>query len=160
MGLTRLGLTEQVVQIRGFEMSEIYYLSSLDYYSFVDTRECVFIKEMFFPTGHECVLARVDPVVIGQPFGLGGNDIAELVLSCRHPDVYLFPVSEFPCFVHIARPLIGDIESRDQITVQDIEHIAWGELYRTRYDADNHVFEPRPHPRIDWSDYDFTRQNP
>jgi hypothetical protein len=119
---------------------EIYYLSSLDSVKFGSTRECIFIKRLNLNTGKECVLVRLSPPVIGQDYGLG-TDIEDFVLTNRHEGEGLSPIREFPCFVFIARPLIDDIGERDQITKGDVEIIAWGELYRTKSDADNHVFD-------------------
>jgi len=121
-------------------MAETYFLSSLDSTKFSATRECVFQKRLRFRTGKECVLVKVDPLVIGQDYGVG-EDIDLFVLTNRHEGHGLFPIKEFPCFVFIARPLIGDIESRDEIDKEDVEIVAWGELYRTKADADNHVFD-------------------
>jgi hypothetical protein len=43
--------------------------------------------------------------------------------------------------VFVARPLINDIEAQDEIGKEDVEVVAWGELYRTKADADQHVFD-------------------
>jgi hypothetical protein len=118
---------------------ENYFLSSLDSTKFSVTRECVFQKHLRFRTGKECVLVRVNPPVIGQDYGVG-EDIDLFVLTNRHEGQGLSPIKEFPCFVFIARPLIDDIESRDEIDKEDVEVVAWGELYRTKTDADKHVF--------------------
>jgi len=117
-----------------------YYLSSLESKRFALTRECIFIKKMRFDTGKECALVRLRQGVIGQDYG--SADTLELfILSNRHEGENLFPVTSFPCFVFITRPLIDDIEHHDQISSDDVEIIAWGELYRSKHDADNHLFE-------------------
>jgi hypothetical protein len=119
---------------------EIYYLSSLDSMKFTSTRECIFLKRLRFNTGKECVLVKLSPPVIGQDYGLG-TDIEEFVLTNRHEGEGLSPIREFPCFVFIARPLSDEIGQRDEISKDQVEVIAWGELYRTKLDADNHVFD-------------------
>lgn len=118
-----------------------YYLSSLDSVSFAETRECVFTKKLAFTSGKECILAKVDPPVIGQRYGLGGKDIEYLFLASRHEGEPLDPIKSFPCFVFIARPLVPDLEAKEAIDKEDLEIIAWGEVYRTKHDADNHVFD-------------------
>ena len=68
------------------------------------------------------------------------SDIDLVVLSNRHKGETLSPIHEFPCFVFVARPLITDIQIREEITRNELEIVGWGELYRTRADAVNHVF--------------------
>ena len=118
---------------------ETYYLSSLESTKFGVTRTCVVQKRLRFRTGKECALVKVSPPVIGQDYGLV-DDIDLFVITNRHEGEGLSPIKEFPCFVFIARPLIEDIEARDEIEKDDVEIVAWGELYRTKVDADQHVF--------------------
>jgi hypothetical protein len=120
--------------------TETYFLSSLESTKFSVTRECVFQKRLRFRTGKECVLVKVTPPVIGQEYGIG-EDIDFFVITNRHEGMGLSPIKEFPCFVFIARPLIDDIEAREEIGKEDVEVVAWGELYRTKADADQHVFD-------------------
>jgi hypothetical protein len=117
-----------------------YYLSSLDSYVLETTRTCDFLRFMHFTTGKECVLAKVDPPIPGQQFGIT-EDIATVVLANRHEGDTLSNILEFPCFVHVARPLINNLDQKDFLTASDVENIAWGELYRTRHDAENHIFD-------------------
>ena len=118
-----------------------YYLSSLDSVSFEPTRKYSIVKMLAFTSGKKCMLVKVDPVVIGQPYGLGSQDIEHLVLTNRHEGEGLDPIRSFPCFVFITRPLFDVMEDRDVIEKEDLENLAWGELYRTKHDADNHVFD-------------------
>ena len=117
-----------------------YYLSSLDSYVLETIRTCDFLAFMCFATGKKCVLARVDPPIPAQQFGIA-EDITKVVLANRHEGDSLSNILEFPCFVHVARPLISDIEKKDYITKSDVENIGWGELYRSRSDAKDHVFD-------------------
>ena len=121
-------------------ITETYYLSSLESTKFSVTRECVFQKRLRFRTGKECVLVKVCPPVIGQEYGVA-EDIDLFVLTARHEGRGLFPIKAFPCFVFIARPLTDGIETRGEIGKEDVEVVAWGELYRTKSDADQHVFD-------------------
>jgi hypothetical protein len=120
--------------------TERYFLSSLESTKFSVTRECVFQKRLRLRTGKECVLVKVSPPVIGQEYGTG-EDVDLFVITARHEGRGLSPIEEFPCFVFIARPLIDDIETPDEIEKRDVEIVAWGELYRTKSDADQHVFD-------------------
>jgi len=119
---------------------DVYYLSSLDSTTFEPTRKCRFLNKLTFDTGKECVFAELEPPVVGQQFGTR-EDIKYVVLANRHEGDTLFPIKEFPCFVFITRPLIENIFNIPVITKDDLHILAWGELYRTASDADNHVFD-------------------
>lgn len=117
-----------------------YYLSSLESVKFGVTRECVFVKRLQFRTGKECALVKVSPALLGQSYGFT-EDFELLIIANRHEGESLFPITSFPCFVFIVRPLVENIIERDQIDNGEVEILAWGELYRTKHDAENHVFE-------------------
>lgn len=121
------------------EKGTTYYLSSLESARFEPVRECELVKRMAFDTGKQCALVKVSPAVVGQPWGLA-DDIEFFVLANRHEGEELFPVSGFPCFVHVARLRTEEVMEREVISASDLENVAWCELYRTRSDADNHVF--------------------
>lgn len=78
------------------------------------------------------MLCDIDPVLIGQPFGLGAKNINQIIIVNRHQGVTLFPVSEWPAFVYVRRPLIEGIELKDTIEEVDIKLIAWAELYKNK----------------------------
>ena len=137
--MEQLKLTALVALIQDFKMEKTYYLSSLDSKKFKVTRECKSIKQLRFDSGKNCMLVKISPPVIGQDYGLG-TDIEKFILTNRHEGENINSIKTFPFFVFIARPLINDIELRDKISIQDVEVVAWGELYRTKHDADNNVF--------------------
>lgn len=122
-----------------YNTSSDLYLSSLESRIFKTARKCKLLKQMAFDTGKQCVLAEIEPAVIGQSFDVF-EDIKYVVLTNRHEGETLYPIKTFPCFVFITRPLIKDIFSSEVVTEKDLEILAWGELYKTKYDADNHVF--------------------
>lgn len=78
------------------------------------------------------MLIEVAPPVMGQPYGLGSRDIGELIISARFQGSTLFPITEWPCHVYIARVLDrGVIESLAVSKKEQIEVIAWGSIFRT-----------------------------
>jgi hypothetical protein len=117
-----------------------YYLSSLESKIFSKVRRCDFLNTLHFDSGKECVLAKIIPGVIGQEFGCH-EDIKYVVLASRNEGECLSLMTKFPYFVFITRPLINDINTRLTITQSDLEILAWGELYRTKTEAENHVFD-------------------
>lgn len=84
----------------------------------------------------ECLLVHVDPPVMGQPYGLGGQDIDELVLSPRHRGAVLEPPSEWPLYVFVLRSLDKDVVRDLAISSpEQIEIISWAMLFRTEDEA-------------------------
>ncbi len=77
----------------------------------------------------------VDPPIIGQPFGLGGEDISDIIVSPRYEGDSLFPIQRYPVAIHIYRPLDQGVFARERFKPEEIEMIAWGELYRTAEEA-------------------------
>jgi hypothetical protein len=118
---------------------ETYYLSSLDSVKFSVTRKCEFLKRLRLDTGKECVVVQVSPTVPLQEYNVA-DDADVLVLLSRHEGQDLSTMSTFPFFVFITRPLIPNIEGAETITKNDLQILAWGEIYRTRQDADDHRF--------------------
>ena len=118
---------------------ETYYLSSLDSVKFEPTRKCEFLSRLQLTTGKGCVLVRVTPPISLQDYNLT-DDIDTLVLVSRHAGQDISAIQTFPFFVFIARPLLDSIQNREMISKDDLQILAWGELYRTRQDADDHRF--------------------
>ena len=118
---------------------ETYYLSSLDSLRFEPVRKCRFERTLAFDSGKAAVEVRLDPGVVGQEFDRD-SDIVNVVLSARHEGTSVDPVSEFPCFVFIAIPRAGFDRLKTPIRSDDLQVIGWGELYRTRADAERHAF--------------------
>jgi hypothetical protein len=115
-----------------------YFLSSLESARFAPVRSCVVRRVVHFDTGKEALLVDVDPAVVGQDFGRS-TDISTVLLAARHEGQGVDPVTEFPCFVHIA--ISDDTGSASTpIRADDFQTIAWGELYRTAEDARHHRF--------------------
>jgi len=122
------------------QIDDTYYLSSLDSSRFAPVRECMLVGRLLFDTGKPAAMMKIDPPVIGQDFNLG-TDIDTVLLANRHEGETLFPIKEFPCFVYICRFLI-EVPYNDQIiSNKDVEIVGWGELYKSRKDAENHSFD-------------------
>ena len=119
---------------------ETYYLSSLESLKFGTTRKCEFLKRLRLDTGKECVLVRISPPVPLQEFNLP-EEAETLVLLSRHAGQDLSAIAVFPFFVFITRPLIANVEEVETIARDDLQILAWGELYRTSEDADGHRFD-------------------
>ena len=111
-----------------------FYLASADGVLFEKPRRCWRGKRIATNDRNDLLLIRIDPPLDGQNYG-GSRDIDLLLVAPRHEGGSLFPINEWPIFVHIARPLIENAEKRESLQSNEIESIAWGELYQTEEDA-------------------------
>jgi hypothetical protein len=84
--------------------------------------------------GDDYLLVEIDPPLIGQRFGRGAEDVNLLVLATRHAGQSLFPVSEWPLYVHVALAR-RDLTGAATVAEEDLQLIGWGEIYRTEEDA-------------------------
>lgn len=75
------------------------------------------------------MLIEIDPPLIGQIYGLGGQDITNLIISARYHGSTLFPVREWPCHVYIARILDESIAKTLAFKKEQVEVIAWGMIF-------------------------------
>lgn len=114
--------------VRRFERPD-FYLTSNEGYSLQDIRACY--KERRFvgehPDGY--MLCEVDPPILGQSYGLGGQDIQHVVLASRHAGYSIFAVDDWPRYVHVAR-LTRDVADDEFVIAKgDIESVGWAEIY-------------------------------
>lgn len=80
-------------------------------------------------TRDDHMLVEVAPPVIGQRYGLGDRDIANLIITARYKDSTLFPVTEWPCHVYITRILDQSLIKALAFTKNQVEMIAWGMIF-------------------------------
>lgn len=90
------------------------------------------------------MLVEIEPSLIGQNYGLGSQDITNLILSARHEGFSLFPVQEWPCHVYVARILDDTITRTLAFTRSQVEVIAWGMIFRTLHEANTHAKKFQP----------------
>lgn len=110
-----------------------FYLFSTESKRLSDTyRECYKRKRLYGGHSDGYLLCDIDPLLIGQPYGLGAADINQLVIATKHKGNTLFPINQWPMPIYVMRPLIDNIESKDTITETDVALIAWAELYHTK----------------------------
>lgn len=104
-----------------------FYLISSEGYGLTPPLACFKRKRLVgkHPDGY--LLCDVRPALIGQYYGLGSESVTQLILASRHQDYSLFPISEWPSYVHVALILSKNID--DYIEEADVKLIAWGELY-------------------------------
>ncbi len=85
------------------------------------------------------MLIEVDPPVIGQKYGLGSQDIGELIISTRYSGFTLFPVTEWPSQVYVTRMLDPAVAQTLVFAAGQVELIGWGMIFPTLAEAEAEV---------------------
>lgn len=116
-----------------------FYLASSEGYDLESPRRAWRVKRLSTEGRDDLLLLKVDPPLPGQKYGLGSHDVDMVLVATRHRGSSLFPINEWPTFVHVARPLVEHPELRDYLGSDEFESIAWAELYRTESDARSKV---------------------
>ncbi len=108
-----------------------FYLTSSEGYNLEEVRACY--KERRFMNGHPdgYLLCEIEPPILGQPHGLGGQDIHRVVLASRHAGYSVFSIKDWPVYVHVARLTCDDFGDKFIIAENDIESIGWAEIYES-----------------------------
>ena len=75
------------------------------------------------------MLCEIAPPIMGQPFGLGGQNIHEIIIASRHAGYSIFSINEWPVYVHVAKLTSDAVSDKFTISKNDIESIGWAEIY-------------------------------
>ena len=105
-------------------------MASSEGYGMDVPRRCLAIKRLRGESRDDYLLINIDPPLPGQAFGLGDQNIKQIVVATRHQGESLFPIVHWPVYVHVARLLrpCGDQKELEEV---DLQNIAWAELYPT-----------------------------
>ncbi len=112
-----------------------FYLASTEGYELEEPRRCWRVRRLTTANRDDLLLVKIDPPLLGQKYGLQGRDIDLVIVATRHQGSSLFPITEWPVYVHVARLLDNDSEVPDKLREGQFQSIAWAELYRTEEDA-------------------------
>jgi hypothetical protein len=108
-----------------------FFLASSEGYRLEEPRGCRRVKRLRSDKRDDLLLVTIDPPLVGQPYGLGSRDIDIILVVTRYKGDSLFPIKDWPVYVHVARLLIDNPEEREQIHDNEFEEIGWAELYPT-----------------------------
>lgn len=112
-------------------MSEpIFYLASTEHDALEEPRRCKAIKRLRAERRDDFLLVELAPPFPGQPFGLGDQDLAQVIVATRFQDGSLFPIKQWPVHVYVCRLLVP-YDGQDAIRSDDLQCIYWGELYES-----------------------------
>ena len=109
------------------------YLSSTDTYGLETPRRVRGIKRIAIGQRDDALLAEIDPPIAAGTSKESNTSI--VILAARHKGCGLFPVTEWPLSVHVAKALVENVQGRDHLELTDVQTIAWAELYETEQDA-------------------------
>lgn len=112
-----------------------FYLASTESSRFEQPRRCKRLKRLRLENRDDLLLIEIEPPLIGQDFGLGANDIHIVAIAPRDKADSLFPIKVWPVYVHVARILSPSPMDRQSLNDNELETIAWAELYETESDA-------------------------
>ena len=105
-----------------------FYLSSSEGYHLETARACYKKRRLLgnHPDGY--MLCEVFPSILGQPYGLGGEDMDKIIIASRHSGCSIFKIDEWPRHVHIARMISKNVDNKFSIVRSDIKSIGWAEI--------------------------------
>lgn len=108
----------------------MFYLTAAGEYKLLSKpRGCWFVRRLRDINRDDYMLVRIDPPLIGQSFGLGGNDVTMLLLSTRHQGYTLYPVAKWPTYVYVARIADPKVFEADSFTRDQVQLVAWGMIF-------------------------------
>jgi hypothetical protein len=115
--------------------ADFYLTTAGEFEPLREPRACTTVGRVRDSRRDDYMLVEIDPHLPGQQFGLGEKGISLLILSTRHVGHSLFPITEWPCYVYVARILDDSIVASGSFSASQVELIAKGTLYRSAMDA-------------------------
>lgn len=110
-----------------------FYLFSSEGYKLNHVfRACFKRKKLLGACPDRYLLCDISPPLIGQPFGLGPQDINQLIFSIRHKGLSLHSIAKWPVYINVFRPLIDNIGNSENIKESDVELTGLAELYKNK----------------------------
>jgi hypothetical protein len=113
----------------------ILYLSSYEYNDFASPRKILKHNKTVIDKKN-VLIVDVDTPIIGQKYGLAGNDLIKLYLVNRVDESAFIKLEKFPIDVHILIP--KSVENLEPSSMSQLQNIAWGCIYDNEIDARNH----------------------
>jgi hypothetical protein len=123
---------------------EFYLTTAGEYGLLSKPRACWFIQRMRDGNRDDYMLVRISPELLGQPFGLGNNNIDILLLATRHRGFSLYPVTQWPTSVYVTRLVNRDVLNDISFTSDQVELIAWGEIFPDLQEATSRAKQLEP----------------
>ena len=110
---------------------DFYLTANAEFDLLAEMRACWSIDRLRDSRRDDHMLVAIQPLLIGQWFGLGDRDITQLILSTPHEGCTLFPITEWPSYVHVARIVDDSILATRVFRPEQVEYFTKAALYRT-----------------------------
>lgn len=107
-----------------------FYLASSEWKRLTTPRRAWVLARVAWTGPQEMLLVKIDPPIVGQPFGMGGEDLDNVLLAPRHRGERLTEPATWPVSVFIVRPLDDPLVGA--VGPERVENLAWGEIYPFR----------------------------
>jgi hypothetical protein len=111
------------------------YLSSYEYNDFEIPRTVTDFERLQLD-GRDVLAVEVKQPLIGQKYGLLGNDITKFYLVNRVDECAFESLNKFPIDVHIL--IVKSSTTIVPNSLDELQNIAWGCLYDNERDAKEH----------------------
>lgn len=118
-----------------YKSPDFFMSTAGEYRPLADPRACRKISRLRDAVRDDYMLIEIEPVLNGQQFGLGATEIKTLLISTRIEGQTLFPISQWPAYVYVARILDDAFLISGEFTSHQVELIAWGALFPTLGEA-------------------------
>ena len=117
-----------------------FYLASAESRPTLAPRKCFVAERLVATEGRDDYLrVKIEPPIIGQPYGMRDKNIEDVVLATRYAGTTLHPINEWPMTVFVCRIVNENIRHSGKASAKDLEVIVIGELYRTFDEADKSI---------------------
>jgi hypothetical protein len=111
------------------------YISSYEYKEFEIPREVLHYQKINLDK-RNVLIVEVDQPLIGQKYGLLGDDITKFYLVNRVDENAFDKLNKFPIDVHIL--IVKNPKTINPTSIMELQNIAWACLYDNKKDAINH----------------------
>lgn len=112
-----------------------FYMTSNESKSLRSLRKCYVIKRIAAEGRDDYLLIRVSPPINGRDYGLVDQTLMEVIVAAHLVGITLFPIEEWPASVYVLRALIDHPEKRNTLREDELELLAWADLYKTEETA-------------------------
>jgi len=114
------------------------YLSSYEYNDFDIPRRVLYYQKTIIDN-RNCLIVKVDKILIGQKYGFQNIDIDTFYLINRIEESAFDALNLFPIDVFVLIPIAPEIINPS--TLSELQNIAWACLYDNEKDAIEHKIQ-------------------
>jgi hypothetical protein len=117
-----------------YERNDFFLVSTEDFFE-DEPRRCTSMRRVRYKARNDLMLVSITPPISGNRLERNTPDVDVIVLASRHQGHTLFPIRDWPCYVHCARLLAGGIPENGIFAKNSSEVFDWGALFASEEDA-------------------------